>query len=112
MAKQRSTRQWAALLDSYRGSGLSQVEFCRRRGLALSTFGYHLRRVRGGDVKKGSSPGLVEVSLGARCEGTIAPADDRVEIEIDAAPGQRVRIRCHRQHAGDILRQIPGLRWS
>lgn len=34
------------ILADYRASGLSQVRFCRERGLSVSTLGYWLRRSR------------------------------------------------------------------
>jgi hypothetical protein len=38
MARYRTDQEWASIVDDFRSSGLSQVAFCRRRGLALSTF--------------------------------------------------------------------------
>jgi len=38
MAKHRTDQEWASILSAFRRSGLSQAAFCRRRGLALSTF--------------------------------------------------------------------------
>jgi hypothetical protein len=36
--------RWNALLHEFRRSGLTQAEFCRRRGLSLHTFRKHLYR--------------------------------------------------------------------
>ena len=33
-----SSSEWAEWVEEWRGSGLSQREFCRRQGLALATF--------------------------------------------------------------------------
>src|SRR5438046_5145093 len=37
--------RWDALLQEFRRSGLTQAEFCRRRGLSLHSFRKHLYRV-------------------------------------------------------------------
>ena len=44
MAKRRSAEEIEQLLDQYRASRLTQIEFCRQAGIALSTLGRHLRR--------------------------------------------------------------------
>jgi hypothetical protein len=44
MARRRSTDEIEQLLAHYRASGLTQIEYCRQSGLALSTLGRYLRR--------------------------------------------------------------------
>ncbi len=44
MAKRRSAEEVEQMLEQYRGSGLTQIEYCRQAGVALSTLGRHLRR--------------------------------------------------------------------
>ncbi len=44
MAKRRSAEEIEQLLDQYRASRLTQIEFCRQAGIALSTLSRHLRR--------------------------------------------------------------------
>ena len=38
MPRQASDAFWVAAIDDFRSSGLTQPEFCRRRGLPLHTF--------------------------------------------------------------------------
>ena len=35
------------LIEQYRASGLTQIEYCRQTGMVLSTLGRYLRRRRG-----------------------------------------------------------------
>jgi hypothetical protein len=63
MAKRRSGEEIEQLLEQYRASGLTQIEYCRRAGVALSTLGRHLRR-HGGNHQR-----LIQV----RVEGDAEP---------------------------------------
>lgn len=44
MARRRSTEEIEQELEQYRTSGLTQIEYCRRTGMVLSTLGRYLRR--------------------------------------------------------------------
>jgi hypothetical protein len=44
MAQRRSAEEIQALLEQYRASGLSQVEYCRKTGMVVSTLGRYVRR--------------------------------------------------------------------
>jgi len=44
MARRRSTDEIAQVLEQYRTSGLTQIEYCRQAGMALSTLSRYLRR--------------------------------------------------------------------
>lgn len=44
MASRRSTEEIQHILERYRASGLSQLEYCRQTGMVLSTLGRYLRR--------------------------------------------------------------------
>ena len=44
MAQRRSEKEIEQLLDQYRASGLTQIEYCRQTGMVLSTLGRYLRR--------------------------------------------------------------------
>ena len=44
MARRRSEEEIGQLLEQYRASGLTQVEYCRQTGMVLSTLGRYLRR--------------------------------------------------------------------
>lgn len=47
MARRRSAEEIEQLLEQYRNSGLTQFEYCRQAGIALSTLSRHLRRQSG-----------------------------------------------------------------
>ena len=59
MAKRRSAEEIEQLLDLYRASGLTQIEYCRQAGIALSTLSRHLRR------QGGTGQRLIQVSVEA-----------------------------------------------
>src|SRR5437588_3589505 len=44
MAQRRSPEEIEQLLEQYRTSGLTQIEYCRQTGMVLSTLGRYLRR--------------------------------------------------------------------
>jgi|SRR4051794_34072608 hypothetical protein len=46
MAQRRSTEEIDQLLEQYRASGVTQIEFCRQTGTVLSTLGRYLRQQR------------------------------------------------------------------
>jgi len=41
-------KYWARLMESWEKSGLTQAEFCRRRGVKAVTFAWWKRKLRGG----------------------------------------------------------------
>jgi hypothetical protein len=51
MARRRSTDEIEQVLGQYRKSGLTQIEYCRQAGMALSTLSRYLRR-RGVDQQQ------------------------------------------------------------
>jgi hypothetical protein len=44
MAQRRSAEEMERLVEQYRASGLTQIEYCRQTGMVLSTLGRYLRR--------------------------------------------------------------------
>jgi hypothetical protein len=44
MARRRSADEIQQVLEQFRASGLSQIEYCRQSGIVLSTLGRYLRR--------------------------------------------------------------------
>ena len=44
MARRRSEEEIEQVLEQYRASGLTQIEYCRQTGMVLSTLGRYLRR--------------------------------------------------------------------
>lgn len=106
------TKHWRGLVDSWERSGLSQSEFCRRRGVKLVTFGWWKRRLkgvgkltgrfRGGGgskargraelVNRGTAQ-FVEVALprtATAIESTSFAASDRYEIALNG--GRVIRL--------------------
>ena len=68
MARRRSAEEIEQLLEQYRASGLTQIEFCRQTGTVLSTLGRYLRRRSGAEqqlirvnVESAPGPGSVFV---------------------------------------------------
>jgi hypothetical protein len=51
MAQRRSSDEIQQVVDQFRSSGLSQMEYCRQSGTVLSTLGRYLRRVNRLDQK-------------------------------------------------------------
>jgi len=48
-------KYWSGLVAAWAGSGLSQAEFCRRRGIHGGTFAWWKRRLKAADA--GAVPG-------------------------------------------------------
>ena len=46
MARRRSAEEIQQILEQFRASGLSQMEYCRQTGMVLSTLGRYLRRMK------------------------------------------------------------------
>ena len=46
--------KWAGVVEEWKGSGLSQKEYCRSKGIAFSTYGYWQKRLRETGWKKKS----------------------------------------------------------
>ena len=44
MGRRRSAEEVERLLEDYRASGMTQIEYCRQADVALSTLGRYLRR--------------------------------------------------------------------
>src|SRR3954471_13100806 len=58
MARRRSDEQNEQVLQQYRASGLTRIEYCRQSGTVLSSLGRYLRRQRNAEQR------LVPVNLG------------------------------------------------
>jgi hypothetical protein len=46
MARRRSSEEIQQVVEQFRASGLSQMEYCRQSGMVLSSLGRYLRRVK------------------------------------------------------------------
>ena len=51
MAQRRSVEEMDRVVEQYRASGLTQIEYCRQTGMVLSTLGRYLRRRSGGEQR-------------------------------------------------------------
>ena len=61
MARRRSADEIQQIVEQFRASGLSQIEYCRQRGVVLSSLGRYLRRTK-------------------------CPAQQLVRVKVEAAP--------------------------
>ena len=59
MPRRRSSEEIQEILEKFRASGLSQMEYCRQSGIVLSSLGRYLRRVERSEQR------LVQVNLEA-----------------------------------------------
>jgi hypothetical protein len=87
---------WTRILAEWRHSGLTQAEFCRRRGLALHTFrDWCYRRLPGRlSSDRPASPGATPQFLPVRLIATAneAPQHAHRSIEILLEGGRRVAV--------------------
>ena len=99
--RQRRRRRTAAeieqIVSEFKSGDLTQVEFCRRQGLVLSTFGRYVKQLRSSSAAAGA--GLVAVELAVKkldtvpCGLSVTLASGRrivVEAGFDAATLQRL----------------------
>jgi hypothetical protein len=61
MARRRSSEEIQQIVEQFRASGLSQIEYCQQRGVVLSSLGRYLQRTK-------------------------SPARQLVRVKIEAAP--------------------------
>lgn len=115
---------WQALIEACRRSGLSQAEFCRRRGLAPGTLAFwkhtltraaRAARSRPRRVRP-AVPAFVPVRVVGRAQPATAAIEDAAptasnEIEILLDRGRRVRARgrVDPQWLGQVLRMLETL---
>ena len=107
-SSRRQTRrtQWQTVLEECRRSGLSQAEFCRRRGIPPGTLSCWKHKLEGASgrgarpaaVAVPARPAFVPVHLTAAAGSSAArfvagPAAWGSELEITLADGRQVRAR-------------------
>ena len=76
------TPSWPRLLAQWRLSGLTQAEFCARRGLSLPTFRYHLYKPR----PRSGSPGPIAPTEAAETTPLFLPVVCSSASQPDRAP--------------------------
>ena len=97
--RRRTPTEIEHLVSEFKSGDLTQIQFCRRQGLALSTLGRYLKRRR--SSRAVASDGLVAVELAvqkldtasAGCGLSVTVASGRrivVEAGFDAATLQRL----------------------
>jgi len=82
--------KWAGTVEEWKGSGLSQKEFCRRKGIAFSTYGYWQKRLRETGWKK--KPALAETG-GFKPVHVIENKSSSAEMEIILRSGVRIAVK-------------------
>jgi transposase-like protein len=96
---------WRRHIREWRRSGLTQERFCRRHGLALSTFSWWQRHLRNGTrakTRRSRTPSFVPIRLAEP-----RPQAAGIEVELQIPGGRTLRIRCDRFDQ-ETLRQILG----
>ena len=89
--KRRSREEVRRLVDEFEASGSGRAEFCRSRGLALTTLQRHLRGRRLGTEARNCGSRLVAVSVIPRAEATSKPGEANLEVVL--VGGRRVGVR-------------------
>jgi len=65
MAKRQTSEKWEEILKEWEAGGDSQISFCRRNNISVSTFAYHLKKAK----EKMKDSGFVKVPVRIReCE--------------------------------------------
>jgi hypothetical protein len=90
-------RRWTAILNDFRRSGLTQPEFCRRRGVSLASLQYHLYKPKASkpapDHHRSASnpnPHFVPVTI---LPDLIPPKiDPQSHIELILSNGRRIAV--------------------
>jgi|ERR1035441_915429 hypothetical protein len=84
----RSRLEVEQLVAEYEASGMGRSEFCRERGLALSTLG----RYRRGRDRQGSSRSnpLLAVELSARSQASVAAVSSALTVVLRG--GRRIEV--------------------
>jgi hypothetical protein len=86
--RRRSRYEVEQLVADYESSGLSRSEFCRERGLALSTLGRYKRRREQHEPAR-SNP-LLAVELSSRPEASVAAAGSALAVVLRR--GRRIEV--------------------
>jgi len=85
----RSAEQWRTIIERYESSDLSQVDFCRRENLSLTSFGRWRQRFLAEEGQSGFVELLPESSL-------VPQGDGNWTLEIDLPGGGSLRFRSGR----------------
>jgi hypothetical protein len=93
----RSAKQWRALIEKFRASGLSRAQFCKTHDVAPSSFGKALQRHQGrAHTSTGGLPVAVSAEAAAFVPLSVPVAADGgwdVEVQLSASVFIRLRTR-------------------
>ena len=86
--RRRTPAEIEQIVSEFKSSGLTQIQFCQREGLVLSTLGRYLRRLR--PWNEATSCGLVAVELAVK-KFDAEPADG-CGLSVVVARGRRIAV--------------------
>ena len=89
--RRRSREEVRRLVDEFEASGLPRWEFCRSRGLALSTLQRHLRARQSATGVASGRPRLVAVSVSPKAESVSVRLETSLEVVLSR--GHRIGVR-------------------
>ena len=84
--RRRTPAEIQQIVSEFMSSDLTQVQFCRRQGLTLSSLGRYLRRLR--PSSDAGTAGLVPVELAVKKCDTVAAGDCGLSVVM--ASGRRI----------------------
>lgn len=88
--RRRTGAEVRQLVAEFVDSGMRRSEFCRSRGLSLSTLGRHLRK-RKKKTKSSAAAGLVAVELGMR--KPLSEQEPSCGLAVVLVGGRRIEVR-------------------
>jgi hypothetical protein len=111
-----SPSEWAERVEQWRSSGLSQSEFCRREGLASSTFNRKAVALVGKSVRSGAAaepseepPHWLEVRMSGQRPGGVGESAASLGEGFEVALDGGWRVRLGPQFDADGLRRLLGV---
>jgi transposase-like protein len=87
VGRRRSRQEVEQVVAEYESSGLSRIEFCRERGLALSTLGRYRRRERQAPAGSGA---LLAVEVSGRAPAPLGATGSALAVVLRG--GRRIEV--------------------
>ena len=105
--KRRSRAEVKRLVVEFEASGIPRNEFCRSRGIALSTLQRHLKKHGSGEARVKTGGRLVAVELSGREPNS----NPRTALEVVLSSGRRIEVRREFDSAtlGRLVKVLEGL---
>ena len=111
-----SASEWAERVEQWQASGLSQSEFCRRHGLAMSTFNRKASAIVGKSVRSGvesetseEPPHWLEVRMGGLRAGGVGESAGSLGEGFEVLLDGGWRVRLAPQFDAEGLRRLLGV---